>query len=104
MSTGYSPITGLRLSVGERVEANRAYVYTDVDGDGRVDKVKKAGTQGDNVRHQLILGLNFTWEITKKWNVKVNGRQTMTRGEPKEIVSEIEERFYQADVAMEYRL
>jgi hypothetical protein len=103
-STGYSPITGLRFSFGERVEANRAYVYQDVDGDGLVDKVKKSGSQGDNVRHQLILGLNFTWEITKRWNLKLNGRQTMTHGNPAEVVSEIEKRFYQADVGMEYRL
>ncbi len=103
MSTGYSPITGLRFSFGERVESNRAYVYTDVDGDGRVDKVKKAGTQGDNVRHQLTLGLNFTWEITKKWNIKLNGRQMMTRGS-EGVVSDPEKRFYQADAAMEYRL
>jgi hypothetical protein len=103
VSTGYSPFTGFRISFGQRIETNRNYDFKDVNGDGRVDKVKKAGVQGSNVRNQFYLGLNLQWTITRRWNVTLNGRQTVTRG-TEGVVSDLEKRYYQADIGMTYTL
>jgi hypothetical protein len=95
ISTGYSPWTGVRVSFGQRIEANRSYLIES----GR--RIRKQGAAGENVRRQFFGEMNVTREIAKKWSVRLSGRQTQTRGTS---VSNIEKRFYIVDTTVSYKL
>jgi hypothetical protein len=92
LSTGYTPRPGFRIAFGQRIEANRSYEFKE----GR--KIKRGA---DNVRRQFFGEVNFTQAVSKKLNLKLNGRQTQSLGTN---VSDIEKRFYQVDTVVEYKL
>lgn len=99
IATGYNPVKGIRLSVGERIEVNRNYDFKDVDG--TIRRVKKTGTAGETERVEFFIEGLVRRDITRRLKVEARARRTLADGVS---VSEREKRFYRVEASMGYAL
>jgi len=99
LSTGYAPMKGIRVAVGERIEVNRNYDFKDVDGKTR--RVKKPGNAGETERVEFFIEGSVRRDLTKRLKVEARARRTLADGV---TVSEREKRFYRVEASMGYAL
>ncbi|MFN0151592.1 MAG: hypothetical protein ACKVU1_12885 [bacterium] len=99
LSTGYAPMRGVRLAVGQRIELNRNYDFKDVDG--TIRRVKQTGPRGESERVEFFIEGSMRRDVTKRLKVEARARRTLADGTS---VSERERRFYRVEASAGYAL
>ncbi len=99
LATGYAPMQGIRVAVGERIEVNRTYDFKDVGG--KIRRVKKTGSIGESERVEFFIEGSVRRDVTKRLKVEVRARRTLADGVN---VSERERRFFRVEASAGYAL